>query len=82
MKRAWKYITTVVLPLAGLSTLLGSCASTNCNNDACYDRNISSVDPYRKGDVAAWGSEKEIKAKEEEEEETRVRETPAMRRSR
>jgi hypothetical protein len=64
MKKYLKYVLTVALPLSGLTTLLGSCASTPCNNDACYDRSLSSVDPYEEGDVAAWGSEKYEKAKE------------------
>lgn len=59
MKKTWKHVLTVVIPLAGLSALIGACASTTCNNDACYNRRVSSVDPYKEGDVAAWGSEKE-----------------------
>ena len=50
----------VVLSVTAASVLLGACASVSqCNNDACYERRVSSVDPYRKGDVAAWGTEKE-----------------------
>jgi hypothetical protein len=64
MKKMLKYTFTLILPLAGLSAMLGSCASTPCNTDSCYDRKISSVDPYDDGDVAAWGTEKEQKAKE------------------
>lgn len=77
MKKAWRYLVTVVLPVSGLSALFGSCASTSsCNNDACYDRKISSVDPYKNGEIAAWGTEREIAAQEEEREtkEVRVRE--------
>lgn len=70
-RRVLKYVVTLVLPLAGLSVLLGSCASTPCNTDSCYDRKISSVDPYEDGDVAAWGTEKEEKAKEEAKEEAK-----------
>jgi len=66
MSRAWRYFVAAVLPVTGLSTLFGSCASTpSCNNDACYDRKIASVDPYRKGEIAAWGTELEV-AKQEE----------------
>lgn len=70
MKKAWKYFVAVVLPVSGLSALFGSCASTTaCNNDACYDRNISSADPYKAGDIAAWGSEKEVAKQEQDKEE-------------
>jgi hypothetical protein len=73
MKKAWKYFVAVVLPVSGLSALFGSCASTTtCNNDACYDRNISSADPYRKGDIAAWGTEKEVAKQEQEEQERKA----------
>jgi len=69
MKKAWKYFVAVVLPISGLSALFGSCASTStCNNDACYDRNLSSVDPYRQGEIAAWGTEKEQAEKDAERE--------------
>lgn len=61
-----KYILTVVLPLAGLTTVFSSCASTPCNNDACYDRSLSSVDPYEEGEIAAWGTEKQQKKKEKQ----------------
>lgn len=58
-----------MLPLAAVSALFTACATTNhCNNDACYDRNVSSVDPYKKGDVAAWGTEKKVKEEEERQE--------------
>lgn len=68
MKRIAKYLLTVVLPVTGFSLLLSSCSSTPvCNNDACYDRKISSVDPYRKGEIAAWGTEKEVAEQEERE---------------
>lgn len=54
--------------VAGFSALISACAGTEvCNNDACYDRQISSVDPYKKGEVAAWGSEKEVFEQEENE---------------
>ena len=67
MKSYWKYFVTIVFPLAGISALLGACASMNaCNNDACYDRHISSVDPYKKGEIANWGSEKATAEREEE----------------
>lgn len=66
MKRSWKYVVSVILPLTGLSAILGACASMNtCNNDACYDRKVSSADPYKAGDIAAWGSEKEVAEKEQ-----------------
>jgi hypothetical protein len=64
MKKFMKYVLKVLLPLAGMTALLGSCASTPCNNDACYNRNLSSVDPYEEGDVAQWGSEKEQQLRE------------------
>lgn len=66
MKKLLKTVVTLVLPLAGLSMMLGSCAHTPCNNDACYDRSLSSVDPYEEGEVAAWGTEKYEKAKEKQ----------------
>jgi hypothetical protein len=50
----------------GFTAILGSCAYTPCNNDACYDRSLSSVDPYEDGDVAAWGSEKQDAAREKQ----------------
>lgn len=82
MKSAWKYVLSVVLPLTGVSAVLGACASmSSCNNDACYDRKISSVDPYKKGDIATWGSEKEV-AEQEEKDAFPLRETPKMRRER
>jgi hypothetical protein len=66
MKRSWKYVMSVILPLTGLSAILGACASMNtCNNDACYDRKVSSTDPYKSGDIAAWGTEREVAEKEE-----------------
>jgi len=66
MKKILRYSLTVVLPLCGLTALLGSCAYTPCNNDACYDRSLSSVDPYEEGEVAAWGTEKYEKQKEKQ----------------
>jgi hypothetical protein len=66
MKKYLRYVLTVALPLTGLTALLGSCASTPCNNDACYDRSISSVDPYDDGEVAQWGTEKYEKQKEQQ----------------
>lgn len=66
MKKCLKYVLTVILPFLGLTVIMGSCASTPCNNDACYDRTLSSVDPYEDGDVAAWGSEKQQKAREKQ----------------
>jgi hypothetical protein len=79
MKRAWKFM--LMLPIAGASALIAACATTSgCNNDACYDRNISSVDPYRKGDVAAWGTEKQVADQEEEQDNrTHHHSTPVMR---
>ena len=53
-----------VLAAFGLAASLGSCAHTPCNNDACYNRELSSVDPYEDGEIAAWGSEKWEKEKE------------------
>lgn len=68
MNKRVKKVLTVVLPLAALTAILGACASwSGCNNDACYDRAVSSVDPYAAGDVAAWGSEKEEAAREKAE---------------
>lgn len=54
MKKMLRY----VLAAVGVVALLGSCAHTPCNNDACYNRELSSVDPYEEGEIAAWGSEK------------------------
>lgn len=80
MKKAFKYLFTVVLPITGFSVILGACASMqNCNNDACYDRQVSSSDPYKKGEIAAWGSEKEM-AEQDQEKDVGVRETNRMRR--
>jgi hypothetical protein len=76
MKKMTKYIWTV--SIAGISAFFSSCAGTQtCNNDACYDRKISSVDPFKKGDIAAWGSEKAMAEQEEEKEykEHRVKRT-------
>ena len=72
MMKSFKQMLMVVLPLAGLSVLIGACASTTCNNDACYDRRISSVDPYKDGEIAAWGTEKEQAATDEKEEKKRL----------
>ncbi len=67
MKKALKYLFSVVLPITGISVFLGACASMqNCNNDACYDRQVSSSDPYKKGEIAAWGSEKEVADQEDD----------------
>ena len=70
MTKYWKKIW--LLPIGAFTALLGACSgSPACNNDACYDRKISSVDPYKKGDVAQWGSEKAT-ARQEEEQESRA----------
>lgn len=69
MKKVIRYFVMVVLPASGLSFLFGSCAGTSyCNNDACYERRISSVDPYKSGDVATWGTEKQTAEQDEEKE--------------
>lgn len=57
----------VCLPVIFLVILAG-CAARTCRNDACYNRKVASVDPYKKGEIAAWGTEKEAAKKEEEEE--------------
>ncbi len=54
-----------VFAAVGIVALLGSCAHTPCNNDACYNRELSSVDPYENGEIAAWGSEVWEKKKEQ-----------------
>lgn len=60
MKKYFKFSLVLVLSVSSISALLSACASVSqCNNDACYDRRVSSVDPYKKGEVAAWGTEKE-----------------------
>jgi hypothetical protein len=70
----------MMLPVAAVTAILAACATTShCNNDACYDRNVSSVDPYKKGDIATWGTEKKV-AEQEEEKEAREPRTPVMRR--
>lgn len=61
MKKVLRYVLVVVFPFAGVSILFGSCASSHCNNDSCYSRKLSSVDPYKEGEVAAWGSEQSEK---------------------
>lgn len=66
MKKSLRYFVTVVLPLLGLTGLFVSCANTPCNNDACYDRSLSSVDPYDDGEVAEWGTEKYEKQREKQ----------------
>lgn len=67
MKKMGKFVWTATM--AGISALVSACAgSPVCNNDACYDRKISSVDPYKKGDIAAWGTEKQVAEQEEEQE--------------
>jgi len=67
MKYVFKFLVAVVVPVTGFSALFSGCASTPaCNNDACYDRKISSVDPYKKGDIAAWGTEKKMAEQEDE----------------
>lgn len=50
------------------SLLTQSCSGEKvvCRNDSCYDRQISSVNPYKKGDIATWGTEKTVAAQEEE----------------
>lgn len=68
MKKSWKYIVAVVFPVIGLSALFTACSGTACNNDACYDRNLSSADPYKKGEIAAWGTEKQVADQEAEQE--------------
>lgn len=74
MKKMMKYVFVVVVPVCALTFLFVSCAVTpSCNNDACYDRNVSSVDPYKKGNIAAWGTEKEV-ANQDEEKEMKVKE--------
>lgn len=71
----------MMLPVAAVTAILAACATTSqCNNDACYDRNVSSVDPYKKGDIAAWGTEKKVAEQEEEAEVRERRSTPIMRR--
>lgn len=66
MKKVLGYFLKVVIPLTGLSALIGSCANTPCNNDKCYDRNLSSVDPYDSGEIASWGTEEYERAKEKQ----------------
>lgn len=79
MKKALKYLVTVVLPLTGITALFGACSTTSsCNNDACYDRSVSSVDPYKKGEIAAWGTEKE-EAERENAREIQERSEPRFR---
>ncbi len=69
MKYSWMKVLKVILPMLAVTFVFASCASwSGCNTDACYDRAISSVDPYRKGDVAAWGTEKEQAEKDYERE--------------
>lgn len=71
MRKALKYLLVVVLPITGLTFLFGSCAATpSCNNDACYNRSVSSVDPYKKGNIATWGTEKEVADQDEEKEQS------------
>ena len=66
MKNKMKTVFALVAPVLALGFFV-SCASTShCNTDACYDRQISSVDAYKRGNIAAWGSEKEMAQQEEE----------------
>jgi len=66
-----KNIIFAILPVIFL-VIFNSCASSSCRNDACYNRRIASIDPYKDGEIAAWGSEKQ--AAEEEEKNTPARE--------
>jgi len=55
-----------VIAVSGFSVMITACAGNSvCRNDACYDRKISSVDPYRKGEIATWGTEQEVFEEEE-----------------
>lgn len=54
----------------------------SCNNDACYDRNVSSVDPYKKGDIAAWGSEREVAERERQHREEQLSYPPVRKMTR
>ncbi len=79
MKSRWIYMLTVVLPVAGI--LLSACASSPaCNNKACYDRKLASVDPYKEGEIAVWGTENQEEggstAIEQEQEERQERRGP------
>ncbi len=54
----------VTIKIAGsialVTMFLQACASARtCYNDACYDRKVASQDAFDKGEIAAWGSEKE-----------------------
>ena len=63
----WKYVLTVILPSTGMVVFLGSCSSnTVCNTDACYERKLASVDPFKEGEIASWGTEKEVAEKEKQ----------------
>jgi len=66
MKKVLTKLLTVVLPFSGLAALFGCSATPTCNNDSCYDRSLSSVDPYKAGDIAAWGTEKDEAQKEQQ----------------
>lgn len=60
MKMKKEKIVKVLIPAIMAATFLYSCASSTderCYNDACYNRKIASVDPYKEGQLAAWGSE-------------------------
>ncbi|MCO5144343.1 MAG: hypothetical protein M9962_14750 [Oligoflexia bacterium] len=66
-KSKWKKVLIVIAPVVGILSILGACSSTKiCDNDVCYDREISSVDPYQDGEIAAWGSEKRVADEEKE----------------
>lgn len=65
--RIWKYVLTVILPAIGVAVILGSCAShSTCKSDACYDRKLASTDPFTEGEVASWGTEKQVAKREKE----------------
>lgn len=59
----------VTIKIAGsialVTMFLQACASARtCYNDACYDRKVASQDAFDKGEVAAWGTEKQISEQE------------------
>jgi hypothetical protein len=61
-----KNVIKIALGIFVVCLILQSCAGDKyCRTDACYNREISSVDPYKKGDIAAWGTEKETAQQEE-----------------
>lgn len=48
------------ISLALVIALFSGCSTAqHCRTDACYNARYQAADPFRTGEIAAWGSEKE-----------------------